>query len=309
MERRDEAALKSFCVEWPGCRIMVVMAVPSEHVFDVQDFEREVVARSSEVPVLVDFWASWCGPCKMLGPVLERLADEFAGAFVLAKVNVDVHQEAAARHRVSGIPDVKLFVNGAPVAGFVGAQREDQVRAFLRKHMPSEADELVAEARKLAAAGKDDEARVALEKALESDPSCNPAHLELAWMAMQDGQLDAAREHAGQVSMAADEREAAEQVGKAVDLIAEAQAIGSESEVRQRLENDSDDIEAYFAMGAYHLAKGAFRDSLQAFLAVAQRKRLWRDQAARKAMLIVFGLIGARHPLSDEFRRELMIIY
>ena len=207
----------------------------------------------------------------------------------LAKVNVDNNQPVAAEYRVNGIPDVKLFVDGKPVAGFVGAQRESQVRAFLQANMPSEAQSLVSEAQRAIAGGDTQSARAALEKALEIDPDCATAHLDMARMALGAGDLERAREHAERIPPSADVRETADYIAQAIDLVGEARAIGSEQEVAARLESDPEDVEAYFALGAHRLAAASFREALDAFLALAQRQRKWRDEAARKAMLTVFG--------------------
>ena len=284
------------------------MAV-SEHVIEVSDFDSEVVARSSQVPVLVDFWAPWCGPCRMLGPVLEKLAGESSGQFVLAKVNVDNHQDVAARYQIRGIPDVKLFVAGEVKAGFVGAQRENQVREFLKANIPSESDKLLDAAQKLIAAGDTDDARAAFEQVLASDPSSSAAHLALARLALGRGELAVAAEHVERISPSDNEHEQAKYIGQAIALIGEAREAGDEDALRARIEGDPDDVEAHYALAGHRLAAGDFRGALDSYLAVAQRQRKWREEAARKSMLTVFGLIGVRHPLSDEYRRELMLIY
>ncbi|MCA9509728.1 MAG: hypothetical protein KC560_03420, partial [Myxococcales bacterium] len=140
-------------------------------VVDVGDdaFERVVVEGSRERPVIVDFWAEWCGPCRALGPVLERVAEEHAGAFLLAKVDTDRAPEAATRFRVRSIPFVVAFRGGEPVASFTGAQPEAVVRRFVASVLPSEADELVAEAEEFAAAGHDNAAEDRFVRATELD--------------------------------------------------------------------------------------------------------------------------------------------
>jgi putative thioredoxin len=158
-----------------------------------RDFEREVVERSRDLPVVVDLWAPWCGPCRALGPVLERLATEQAGAFVLAKVNVDEAPAVAQRLRVQSIPAVKAFRDGAVVAEFVGAQPERAVRDFLASILPSEADRLAREGERKSAAGDAPGAEAAFDAALAADARHPRALLGLARIYAASGQEPKAR--------------------------------------------------------------------------------------------------------------------
>lgn len=281
----------------------------SQFVVDVHDFESQVIARSRATSVLVDFWAPWCGPCRVLGPLLEALADEYAGAFVLAKVNTDDHQAAAMRYQVRGIPDVKLFRDGAAIDGFVGALPEPQVRAFLRQHFPSEAEGLLAEGLQALERGDHQAARAALLRAVALDAGLDAGHYGLARAALMARDFDAVAGHIEATSPHSDEREAGEHLLDAVALVSAAEAVGSVEAVRARIDADPDDVEAYYALGGHEIAAGRYRSALEAYLQVAERQRKWRDEAARKAMLTVFSILGVRHPISDEFRQKLVFIY
>jgi putative thioredoxin len=149
----------------------------SSHVLDVseQDFERDVIARSHEVPVVVDFWAAWCGPCRTLSPLLERLADEADGSWILAKVDVDANPGLAARFRVQGIPAVHAFKDGADTAEFVGALPEPRVREWLGQLGPSEADRAFAEGKAAEERGDTDSAIEAYGRALKLQSNHLPA--------------------------------------------------------------------------------------------------------------------------------------
>lgn len=285
------------------------MAVQTDYVYDVSDFGCEVIERSREVPVLVDFWAPWCGPCRMLSPVLEKLAEEFAGAFVLAKVNTEDHPEPSSAYGVRGIPAVKLFVDGDVTAEFVGALPEPQVRTFLREHCPSEADKLVSRGHEQLAQGDEIAAKETFESAVARDPQCYAAHLALAQLALQARDFDAMREHVQAIAPTAKERETGQYLDQAAAFIQEADAAGTEPEMRKRLDADPDDTEARYALAAHLMAAHKYREALDELLTVAERDRKWREEAARKAMLTIFGVIGIRHPLSDEYRKKLMFVY
>ncbi|MCB1055881.1 MAG: thioredoxin [Acidobacteria bacterium] len=283
----------------------------SDLIFDATtaDFETTVLARSAEVPVMVDFWAPWCGPCRSLGPVLERITLELDGAVVLAKVNSDENQEIAARYRVQGIPSVQLFRHGEVVDRFVGALPEAHVRAFLRPHCPTPADQLVAEALARLDTGETTVARELLDRALLLDSGHSGAHLGAARAALAAGDPEAVERHAGAIPASDDEFEAAQALLKALDLVRQALEVGDVASCRERLSRDPADIEARYALGGHAVAAGDPRAALEHFLAVARQDRGWNDQAGRRAMLTVFELIGARHPLADEYRDRLATIY
>jgi putative thioredoxin len=290
------------------------MATQSEHVYEVTDFVSQVIERSAEVPVLVDFWAPWCGPCRMLSPLLEKLADEYAGAFVVAKVNTDEHQAIAAQLGIRGIPDVRLVIDRQVKGAFVGAQPEPKVRAFLQEHLPGAGavardEDPVDKGLALLASGDTESARAALEQAVTEDPGNSTAHLALARLALARRDFDALARHVDSIEAGSKEREAAAYVEQAARLIQEADALGDQAAMRDRLSRDPGDLEAHFALGSHLMAGQDYRDALESYLQVAERDRKWRDEAARKAMLTVFGLIGVRNPLSDEYRKKLFFIY
>jgi putative thioredoxin len=285
------------------------MPTPSELIVEVtsRNFDAQVIERSHDVPVLVDFWAPWCGPCRTLGPVLEQLAVELDGRFVLAKVNTDADRELGVRFSVSSIPACKLFVGGKVVDEFVGAISGSQVRRFIESRLPSEADELAHRAQALLAAGKHDDARAALEQALAADPRQPDAHLMLARLALRERDAQAAIEHLDAIDPGTDAWNASDALRDATRFIAACAEIGGESAARTRIEGDEADLDARYGLGCCLALDEHWEEALQTFLEIVQRDRKHRDGAARKAMVTIFDLLGRQHELSDRYVRQLQI--
>jgi putative thioredoxin len=286
------------------------MTHASPHVIEVgaADFQAEVVERSHQVPVLVDFRAAWCGPCRVLGPVLERLADEGGGRFVLAKVDTEAHPTLGARFAVRGIPAVKLVIDGRVVDEFVGALPEAQVRQFLDRNVPSETDRLVGEARARLGEGDREGATALLEQVVALEPSHAAAHLELGRIALARGDVEALERHIAAIGRAADEWDAAQHLRAAGQFASACAAAGGEQAVRARLAAEPGDLDALLALGHCLATSGDHRGALEALLSAVERDRHHRDDAARKAMLTIFGLLGSRSDLASEYRRKLQIL-
>ncbi len=283
-------------------------------MIDVGDdeFEADVLERSGDIPVLVNFWAPWCGPCRTLGPVLERLEAGAGGRFELAKVNVDESPQVSARYGIRGIPAVKLFRDGQMVGEFVGALPEREVAQFLDRHLPDESTQLARLAAERLAAGDLDGAREAAESVLAGGAAAAPAataHAVLARAALSAGDADGALAHARAVASSAPEWEAMQAVAEAAELGSAARAAGDPAALEARIAaappGEMDDV---FALAIHRLLGGDHRAALEILLGLVERDRRWRDEAARRAMLTVFQLIGLRSPLSDEYRRRLAIL-
>jgi putative thioredoxin len=274
-------------------------------ILDVDDrtFERDVLDRSRDVPVVVDFWAPWCAPCRALGPVLERLAREHAGAFVLAKVNVDESPAVAQTFAIQSIPAVKAFRDGAEVAQFVGAQPEAVVRQFLTTILPTEADRRaqVGEARVAArdAAG----AEAAFKEALAHDARQPRALLGLARLYAEQGKEGEALPLLERISPNVSVAREAERL--AAQLRTRADGTGDEATLRARVAATPADLDARLALGRLLAAQGKHEEALAQLLEVVRSDPHWADDAARKTMLDVFEILGSQDPLTDRYRGEL----
>jgi putative thioredoxin len=271
-----------------------------------ENFETAVLARSTEVPVLVDFWAEWCGPCKVLGPVLEKLADEYNGQFILAKLNVDENQQLAGIFGIQGIPAVKLFRDGDLASEFTGALPEPMVREFLAKFLPSAADKAAQAAAELEAEGKADEAKAAYQAILANDPDHAQALLGLSRLAMSAGDNDAARNYLDQISVVADERKEADRLVARLDL--QAGGAHNEAALREKIAANPADLEARFDLAQSLAGVENYEAALAEFLAIVKADRKFKDDGARKAMVQIFEVLGSEDPLTDKYRSELATV-
>jgi putative thioredoxin len=267
------------------------------------DFEREVLERSKEVPVVVDFWAPWCGPCRTLGPVLERFATEHAGTFVLAKVNVDDAPAVAEAFRIQSIPAVKAFRDGALVGEFVGAQPEAAIRQFLVSLLPTETDRLAQAGEAKAAAGDTAGAEADFTAALARDARQPGALLGLARVHAKRGEEAEAAALLERVPPGTPLARDAERL--AAELRMRADATGDEAALRARVAADPGDLDARLQVGRVLAARGRHEEALAELLEVVRRDRQFADEAGRKAMLDLFEVLGPHHPLTEKYRSEL----
>ena len=280
-------------------------AVPtSPWVIDAtdQDFETQVIERSKQIPVVVDFWAPWCGPCRTLGPLLERLADEHAGDFVLARVNTDENPGLANAFRVQSIPMVIGVRDAKLAAHFVGAQPESAVRDFLAQLLPSDAERRAEEGHELLAAGQPNEAEAAFRDALDTDARAGGALLGLAKIHSDRGDVPAALALLDRVE-SGPHRQEADRLAAALRI--RQSGAGDEAALRARVDANPADLDARFALAQVLAAGGRYDQALEQYLAIVKTDRNFRDDAARKAMIDVFDLLGPGNDLADRYRSEL----
>jgi len=307
----------------------------------LQNFEAELLAASLHSPVLLDIWAPWCGPCKTLGPVLEKLETDYAGRFTLAKLNADevpeIAQQLSAAFGVRSIPFCVMFSGGQPVDGFVGAVPESQIREFLDKHVPSEgalmAEENVAEAEALLENGAADDALARLLGALEADPKNEVARFDLVKALIEAGRLaEAEAAFAPVAAQAADPliphaRFAA--LATWLKACTAAQSAPPAAQLEAAIAANKRDFEARFLLAQTHFAAGRFTAAMDELLEIVMRDKAWNEQLARKTFVAVLEVLtkplpkpapgkasegkvqltghsaAAGDPLIDQYRRKL----
>ena len=271
-------------------------------VRDVNDgeFETAVIRRSHEVPVVVDFWAPWCGPCRQLGPLLERLAAAAGGAWELVKVNTDHNPRTATQYRVQGIPAVKGFRDGKLVAEFTGAVPEAQVRAFLGRLLPSEADLLVRSAAEMEEGGYPATAEDRYREALAKEPGHARAAVGLA-------RVLAARGATQEALALLDHHPADAEAQKLRAQLSLQQAAGGTdfAALEARIAADPKDAAAHYDLGRALAAQANYERALQHLLETVRLDRSLDDDGARKAMLDIFALLGDADERTQTYRRML----
>jgi putative thioredoxin len=265
----------------------------SPYIIDVtRENYAQVMKASFEVPVLIDFWASWCQPCLALMPVLAKLADEYQGKFLLGKLNTEEQQEIAAQFGIRSIPNVKLFRDGQPVDEFMGALPERAVREFLDRHVARESDATVQQARDKLAAGDADAALALLAQAREADPD-NP-RVALALAGAQAAAGDVAAAEATLDGLPANEQATPEVAALRSHLYFEGRVAGAPAaaELETRLAADADDHEARFQLALRKVVEQDYDTAMELLLELMRKDRGFGDDAGRNTLLKVFELLG-----------------
>lgn len=281
-------------------------AAATKWVIEVGDeeFEDEVAQRSLQVPVVIDFWAPWCGPCKTLGPMLEKLAAEKNGAFVLAKVNIDEAQQLAGYFQIESIPTVVAIRNAEMVDNFVGMLPDDQLRAFVERLGPSEAETAVAEALKLEASDPV-EAEIQYRSIVAKEPENEAARVGLARLLVNQKKFAEAAELLAPIGSVGDIGTEAERLRRLMEVQQDAPPAGNEAELRKNIAAEPENAQLRYELGAVLTQQARYPDALEILLSAAELDKNLGKNEVRELMVKIFQIIGVRSEMADDFRARL----
>jgi putative thioredoxin len=273
----------------------------------LSSFERDVIEASMEVPILVDFWAPWCGPCKVLGPLLEKLEREYGGRWKLVKVNSDTNPELASTFNLRSIPYTVAFVDGNAVAQFMGAQPESYVRAFLDRLIPNPGELEHRAARDALALGQTDIARQYLKNAIALDPTNDGARLDIVNLMLADGESGEARKQFDILSTDAEQQSGYEAARAGLVAAERAATLPPEDDLIARVA-EGGDPQSRLDLAELYIARREFRAALEQLLEIVRGDRKFGDDIGRRKMLAVFEMAAAEPELVDDFRSRLSTV-
>lgn len=280
----------------------------SPFVVDIQDsahFEQQVIEASRQQPVLVDFWADWCQPCKVLIPLLTKLSEEYQGAFILAKVNADEQQELVAATGVRNLPTVKLYKDGVMVDEFMGAKPEGELRKFLDAHVENETDNKINEALALSESGDYEQATEVLKSLNQEDPGNINVYIAIAKVYLQSGDF----ENCEAVLQALPANvQVSDEAGKIQDELNLVRATSDAPEVDEllsQLENDPDNHKVRVQLANQYIVSHQYEQALESLLYILRQDMNFQEGEAKAAMLKIFETLGPQEPLTRKYRTKL----
>jgi putative thioredoxin len=262
-------------------------------VIDTENFQHDVIEQSFSKPVLVDFWAEWCGPCKILGPILERLAEKYSDRFTLVKLNTDLYQEIAMKYGIRGIPNVKLFVDGEVKGEFTGALPAPQVEDWIKKNIPGKDEKVIEYVRQLISSGKEDEAYKVLNELKKEDKDNKETDVLLA-----------------QVLLFRNPDEALALLNGAGEETDNYELVNSVQTIATLLKNfesgtfPEGSVKDDYKKAAGFLKEKNFDKALEEFINIIRNDRSYDDDGARKACIAIFKYLGEENPLTLKHRRD-----
>ena len=268
-------------------------------------FNTQVVERSGSVPVLVDFWADWCGPCQMQMPMLKKLVDDYNGKFALAKVNTDEQKELARRFKIRSLPTMHLYKNGEIVEEILAAQTESDMRILLERHIERESDAIRQKAMEAWAQGDSEQAFTLLHDAREAEPNNHQLTLDLIDLSIKEGLPEQAETYLAELPHNIRNETEAMRLRSLLDFTRAAMQAAPLEELEATIREQPDDLESRYQLASRYVLEGRFEDAMDAFMYILGQDRAFRDDAGRRGLLAVFELLGNEGELVTAYRRKL----
>ena len=267
-----------------------------------QNFAAVVLEASNKLPVMVDFWAAWCGPCQILMPQLANLANEYQGKFILAKVNTDEQNQLAAQWGIRSLPTVKIFRFGKVVDEFMGVQQNSVIRAMIERHIERESDKILAEAEHIYQQGDTETSIKLLSDALQQDPANKRIPIVLSEMLLGQGEYDRAEELIKSLSLDLQTEPDVISLMAHLEFARITQNSSSIETLIQQINDDPKNSMAHYQLSAHYVLKDDYEAALQLLMEILRTDRKFGDDAARKAILKIFDLLGGQGELVSRYR-------
>ena len=270
-----------------------------------EDFQASVIDNSFKQPVLLDFWAEWCNPCQVLLPILSKLAEEYKGAFILAKINSDEQGELAAQAGVRSLPTVKLVIDGQIVNEFMGALPESEIRKFLEPYIQTESDNILDEAMQAYQQGREQDALDMLNQALAEDPQNAKLKINIAKLVANQGDHDSASALLDTLSEEDAEQAEVKELKAQLKLVNQLKEAGDPNQLKQRLEQDPDDLDAMLKLSNFMTASGDYQQAMELLMKIMIKDRAFEGGAARQGLIDIFDMLGHENELVKTYRRKM----
>ena len=282
----------------------------AQNITDVtnETFDSLVIEQSKRLPVLVDFWADWCGPCQMQMPVLKKLVEDYDGKFVLAKVNTDEQRDLAKAHGIRSLPTMRVYKHGEMVEEILAAQSEATLRILLDRHIERESDTIRERAMAAWQQGRHSEALSLLHDAHLAEPDNHQLTLAYAELKMRQGLLDDAAELIASLPRDVRDEKEASRLSALLEFAVTTRDAAPVAELESAVEDNPGDLEARYQLAAWYVLNNQMEPALEAFMQLLQRDREFRDDAGRKGLLAVFELLENEGELVNSYRRRLFTL-
>ena len=287
---------------------LIMSESPYIHNVSVQDFQSIVIDNSLKQPVLVDFWADWCEPCKAIMPILEKLVDEYAGKLILARVDTEQEKELAAHFQIKSLPTMKLIMNGQIVAERTGALPEGEIRDFVKPFITSESDKIMQAAKAAHDEGRSEDALELMNQALAKDPSNSDLKINIARVIFSHGDKDGSLALLDSLSDTDKNKNEAVKLRAEISMAEQLEGLPDLDQIEQRLADNPKDCEALIQKSHHLTAQGEHDAAMDCLLKIMTTDRLYDDDAGRRGLLALFDMLGGEHPSVQKYRRKLFTL-